>query len=220
MTTPTITLADAPPELSLRAAQKELTRRRIRDAAKTVFYTVGYAATTMEQITAASGVSRATIYVHFKDKEEIVLDIVADFTGRGESWLRKLPGPDPSLQEIRSWLDGMVQFYDQERVSIPLLYQVVKQGSSLSTYVKHMTGGSIAILAEKLPAFGLALRDDVASLETRVRADLVMQQISWACEHAARDGASAYNAMMLDLTAQAFRQFVDDQNASNRGASD
>ncbi len=48
--------------MSLRAEQARLTRRRIVDAATTLFLEQGYAATTLAQIAAAAGVSVQTVY--------------------------------------------------------------------------------------------------------------------------------------------------------------
>lgn len=63
--------------LSLREAQRELTRKRLLDAALEVFDEHGYNATTLDAIAERAGVNRGTIYLHFKNKAEILLGLAA-----------------------------------------------------------------------------------------------------------------------------------------------
>lgn len=51
--------------------------RALLDAAARVFTTRGYDRTTVADITAAAGVSRATLYVYFASKEEVFLALAA-----------------------------------------------------------------------------------------------------------------------------------------------
>src|ERR1700735_3161228 len=53
---------------TLRQEHRDATRRRIVAAARKVFVSKGYARATIEDITAAAGVSRATLYQHFDSK--------------------------------------------------------------------------------------------------------------------------------------------------------
>lgn len=54
----------------------EETRRILLGAALTVFGEKGYAATRLSEIAAAAGVTRGAIYWHFKNKEELFLELV------------------------------------------------------------------------------------------------------------------------------------------------
>jgi AcrR family transcriptional regulator len=63
--------------MSLREAQRELTRTRLLDAALEVFDEQGYSATTLDAIAERAGVNRGTIYLHFKNKAEILLGLAA-----------------------------------------------------------------------------------------------------------------------------------------------
>ncbi len=56
-----------------RAEAKALTRERLLDAAEQLFLAHGYAATAMEQIAAAAGVTKPAIYRHFDSKEDLFL---------------------------------------------------------------------------------------------------------------------------------------------------
>jgi AcrR family transcriptional regulator len=57
---------------SRRQAQKEETRRLIKEAAYNLFETKGYEATTMRRLAASAGVGLGTIFQHFPDKHSLL----------------------------------------------------------------------------------------------------------------------------------------------------
>jgi AcrR family transcriptional regulator len=54
-----------------RVAQGEVTRRALLDAARVTFGSQGYAATSLDEIVAAAGVTKGALYHHFADKESL-----------------------------------------------------------------------------------------------------------------------------------------------------
>ena len=69
---PTPATADgAPPPGTKRAA----THARICDAANTLFFDRGFSSVTMEEIAQAAGIRRSTLYLYFRDKDEILAAI-------------------------------------------------------------------------------------------------------------------------------------------------
>jgi TetR/AcrR family transcriptional repressor of mexJK operon len=52
--------------------------QRILEAARQVFLTDGYGATSMDTIAKAAGVSKATVYAHFSSKDRLFSEIIAD----------------------------------------------------------------------------------------------------------------------------------------------
>ncbi|MEU8139077.1 TetR/AcrR family transcriptional regulator [Streptodolium elevatio] len=60
------------PSLDMRARQKIYTRQRLIAAASNLFETKGYEATTVDDIVAEAGAARATFYLHFTGKPDIV----------------------------------------------------------------------------------------------------------------------------------------------------
>ncbi len=61
--------------ISLREAQKQLTRQRLLDSAQEIFSTKGYVNATVDDIAATAGASRATFYLHFESKLAILIEI-------------------------------------------------------------------------------------------------------------------------------------------------
>ncbi|MEV6140430.1 TetR/AcrR family transcriptional regulator [Nocardia sp. NPDC051990] len=69
-----------PTGLSLRDEQKLQTRARLMDCAKALFIERGYAAVRVDDIATAVGCSRATFYLHFSGKLEILRAIAEQST--------------------------------------------------------------------------------------------------------------------------------------------
>lgn len=67
---------------TLREEQRQLTRSRIAEAALATFCEKGYIATTVEDVVARAGTSRATFYQHFENKHA-ALELA---TGGVETW--------------------------------------------------------------------------------------------------------------------------------------
>lgn len=103
------------PRTSLREAQKELTRTRLLDAAAELISGQGYAATTIEEIATAAGATRATFYLHFASKSDIV-----------HGWYSALVAYDPNYADLidvcrtptfeglRGWLDRFIAGLDEQ----------------------------------------------------------------------------------------------------------
>jgi AcrR family transcriptional regulator len=58
--------------VSMREQQRAFTRRRLMEVAQRLFAEQGYPDTTVDDIARAAGASRATFYLHFKSKSELM----------------------------------------------------------------------------------------------------------------------------------------------------
>src|SRR4051812_31173089 len=87
-------------------AHRERQRRRILDAAWTLFDERGIDAVTMAEITSASGVQPSTMYQYFGNKDEIVWAILRDVmqavSGRAK---QRLEGAPNALGRLTRLLD-------------------------------------------------------------------------------------------------------------------
>lgn len=197
--------AAAAPEGTLRAAHKALTRERIREAAKSLFHSSSIAAVTIDQIATAAGVSRPTFYVHFKDKDEVIREIVEVYAQRSLAMNRRLPGPRPTARQLRAWLDEKVEFYREDRVSLALLYQAGHgDPDGAPRVVRDLMANVLEVYAERLPAFRAALSPGSHQPHARIRVEMLVRQITVACEFCAREGPRPEHKAALDITAEAF----------------
>jgi AcrR family transcriptional regulator len=64
------------PRESLREAQKQFTHERLLKAAVDEFTLKGYNATTVDDIVVRAGATRATFYLHFKGKADMILELM------------------------------------------------------------------------------------------------------------------------------------------------
>lgn len=91
---------------TVREEQRLMTRRRIVDAAIATFASKGYTNTTIEDLVAAAGVSRATFYLHFESKLALLQHV-----GQGNSaWaLKTLGAVDGVLPIPRERVEALVR---------------------------------------------------------------------------------------------------------------
>ena len=107
----------APRRESLRVLQKKETLQLLIKAANHLFLKKGYANTTIEEIAARAGASRATFYLHFARKWQ-VLRHIAEETVLPESlaYYRRLDEMGvPSREELREWLIDAISFFERHR---------------------------------------------------------------------------------------------------------
>jgi AcrR family transcriptional regulator len=159
--------------LSLRDEQKRLTRRRLIEGALAAFEQKGYAATTIDDIVAEANASRATFYLHFKSKADVVL-VMTETLGRRwrELYLELTSGGRLSRKVLYEWLDGVVENYQTNRVSLQAIdhavaIEPVVGGVDLATRQE-----SIAVMAESIERWYGGDSDDA-----RVRAALLLVQM-------------------------------------------
>ena len=203
--------ANAPaPRRNLRVEQKEATRRRIRQAARELFDHQGYTAVQVDQIAKAAGVSRAAFYLHFKDKEAILVDIALDYTPRILALMRRLKGPAPTQEAIRAWMADWVSLMTMERAVPAIFNEVVRREGHRPPYVQTLVDRIIAALGESLPAFDAAVRPGARHDQARAWADILnIEATRTACAAVGR-GDDRYCIAALDAVAEMFGYFLAD----------
>jgi AcrR family transcriptional regulator len=90
----------------MRAAQREFTRTRLVDAAIEVFAEKGYARTTVDDIAERAGATRATFYLHFKSKSDVLPELMNRGEGHFHAIYQSLSpiATEPTLAGVRSYL--------------------------------------------------------------------------------------------------------------------
>jgi AcrR family transcriptional regulator len=102
---------------TLRQEHRDATRRRIVAAARKVFVKKGYTRATVEEITVAAGVSRATLYLHFDSKYALLAAAAekmrAEALKAGHGLADVLHSGDRA--QLRGWIEQMLGWYAQNR---------------------------------------------------------------------------------------------------------
>ena len=101
----------------LRVRDREATRRRLVEAAIVVLARDGYAAARIEDIAAEAGVTRATFYLHFASKADIVRAVMdPSLHWYWEDLHRKLNAlGDFSWDELRAWVAEIASAFEDYR---------------------------------------------------------------------------------------------------------
>jgi len=190
----------------LRQAQRDLTRSRIKNAARDLFYERHYDSTTMDEIAAAAGLRRSTLYLHYKDKAEILADVVGDYTPRAQAVLGTLPGPTPTLDQLKRWIRKVVAFVEKERVPLSIILEM-RRDRDYSGALDDLTSQLLSGLGENNPIFRDAARPEADTLQ-RARALLLFQELTFTCELFLFRPKDELSKALLTVTAEHFHDFL------------
>jgi AcrR family transcriptional regulator len=97
------------------AINPEATRRRILDISERVFALRGINAVGINEIAAATGASKASIYKNFGSKDGLVEATLADRSRRAHDWLRRRTASfTPGVDRILAVFDLLHEWYGEE----------------------------------------------------------------------------------------------------------
>ncbi len=109
---------------ALEMNEQETMRARIMNQAASLFVTRGYAGISMREIAEAVGVSKAGLYYHFKDKEDLFIDILKDNLEEIERIVTKAYQSSPDVfSRLRNMTIWIFQQPPQQRAVIRLASQ-------------------------------------------------------------------------------------------------
>ncbi len=167
---------------NLRAAQKQMTLLLIRQTAREIIYTEPYDSVTMEQIARAAGVSRATVYLHYSSKSEILLDILSENMEEQMAVYAALAQiGQVNLATIRAWLQSYRALMDRHHAVRHLFSILFMQLPDRKHFVSNHREKAIAVLGERFPGFCLTGMRGKQREKKRVRCYLMLFEL----EHAA-----------------------------------
>lgn len=138
-----------------------MTRELLIDAAVTAFAAGGYAGTTIDQIANAAGASRATFYLHFTTKGDLLHDLIArattSFAPTDEALTAALRSRDPGT--IRAWiLESMHRWDDVADLMRPVYEAAYSDASTFRELFPDDIPG-VATMAEALVVAGVSTAD-------------------------------------------------------------
>jgi AcrR family transcriptional regulator len=200
-----IKVAEASHKPTLQAARKEFARAHITQAARELFFTQGYAATTFDQIAVAAGTRRTTLYSHFRDKAEILEQIAEDYQNGLCELVNMLEGPVPDRAQIEGLISALVDFVARERAPATLVIGL-GIGQDTPPAIRRTSERFPLALATRVSAFAKANSTDAQHSRARAWAKVVMRELSLACLQAARRDICSVDA--LAVATDLFEWFV------------
>lgn len=161
---------------SLRAQQKLHTRRLLLDAARKVFARLGYGAATVDDIVKMAGASRATFYLHFGGKAEIMAAVYQALMPATAQYWRDLDRSLGSRRDLRAWLERAIGWWEEHREILPALHEagVVDHEIAARQYQ------GLGKLTEELTGYFSRARG-AKKREARLRVELLILQLDGFC---------------------------------------
>ncbi|MDD7971000.1 TetR/AcrR family transcriptional regulator [Roseinatronobacter alkalisoli] len=80
------------------------TRQKILTAAEDVFLSAGFLGASMDQVAEQAGVSKQTVYAHFKSKQALFIDVVVSMSGGAAQELQVSSGAPLDDRPVREFL--------------------------------------------------------------------------------------------------------------------
>lgn len=157
-----------PPSTTVREELREVTRQRLLSAAEAVFQRDGYSGTTVGNIATSANVSRATFYLHFTDKSDVLLTLMRADLAETPGYWREVDAAlvDGDRNALRASLRNTLNWYEQHS---NLLRPVREALAANPRLVQHFEG-SFAGFADEMSGYLARVRP-----QDRDRAHLRLQ---------------------------------------------
>ncbi|MER7796770.1 TetR/AcrR family transcriptional regulator [Microbacterium sp. NPDC096154] len=198
---------------NLRAAQKEMTRRRLLSTALELFQEKGYTGTTIDEIAAAAGTTRVTFYAHFPSRDGVMRELLDELNEILERPASQRGSTSTGLVEavragtrdaIRPWLDEQVGHWPHIKPYILVATEAAAVDSDLRAVFHSWWDEVIADIRE-----GLDAADRFPAAERRFRAHLAMSLLDQAALEWMRDGeGDAPLPLRVDVLTEAWAGII------------
>jgi len=189
---------------NLRAAQKEMTRRLLLDAAMARFVSSGYAATTIDEIASAAGTTRVTFYAYFPSKSEVIKALVAERLERGST----APGLVDAVatgtrEQIGTWIRETTAHWPVVRPIIT----IGRAAQAVDPDLAHLIDARMDDAIEDV-AVGLAKADRFEADSRQLRGALAMGQLDYVFQHWSDGAWGVDQERMCELLTESWFQLL------------
>lgn len=139
---------------------------KIRISTREVFYEKGFYAASVEEIASRAGLSRATVYLHFRGKDELLFDLIKEDLAYQLGLYRELASIDRiTLAAIKEWLTYFRAEIDERRSSLDLFSIGGLIDMNQMIVVGQHRDNIISILGRRFPGFDIeALGGDLREI--------------------------------------------------------
>ncbi|WP_067687770.1 TetR/AcrR family transcriptional regulator [Nocardia jejuensis] len=187
---------------SLREEQKRQTRSRLIDAAKALFTTQGYAPVRVDDIAAAVGCSRATFYLHFNSKPDVLRAIAEQGTLPSvQHFYEDLDHvlDSGSREEFGAWMRRAIDWFQEYKDLLPAW----DEATALEPEFREVAREGILALPNVMTSY-LSRWPDGQQDEARLRIELLVAQLErfftrWAMQGTIDVTAEQAAAVLTDI---------------------
>jgi AcrR family transcriptional regulator len=189
----------------LREEQKLLTRRLLLEAAKKVFAQRGYGAATVDDVARAAGASRATFYLHFASKAEVMGEIFRSLVPEMREYWRSLDRSLGSREVLRDWFGEAVDWWDKNKDLVPMLHEAAASDRAIAA--DQLAG--MRSVSEEMTAYFAAIRSSAKRAEARIKIELLISQLDAFCtKWIVQKTLEADRETVLDLLTEIWGQML------------
>ncbi len=132
---------------------KRDTRQSIIEQASELFYQKGYNLTGINEVIAEAGIAKATLYSHFKSKEDLCL---AYLEHRHEAFMEKIKefceGKPKGAKQIIAIIEFLQPFYDSKEFNgcwcIRMVAELPKENKKVKAMIRKQKAGFLAFIQQ------------------------------------------------------------------------
>lgn len=146
-----------------RAREREIRRESAIDAAMKIYEEEGYHAITMDRIAERSELSRAALYLYFKNKEEILISAVVAHSDYFAELLREAYEDRESTKDqlLEKMWECFKKFYEKDPTTFTAWYylhqsDVIGNLSPELRDILHEAGAKVVALHHKIVEYGVS----------------------------------------------------------------
>ncbi|WP_282780051.1 TetR/AcrR family transcriptional regulator [Nocardia sp. CC201C] len=186
---------------SLRDEQKRLTRNRLIEAATRLFVTQGYAQVRVDDIAAAVGCSRATFYLHFTGKPDVLRAIAEQGTLPSvQHFYEDLDHvlDSGSRAEFAAWMRRAIAWFQEYKDLLPAW----DEATALEPEFREIARAGILALPNVMTSY-LSRWPEAQQDEARLRIELLVAQLERFFTRWAMQGT-------IDVTAEQAAEVLTD----------
>jgi AcrR family transcriptional regulator len=172
------------------------TRARLLEAAVQVIEREGYANATVDDIVSAAQTRRATFYLHFSSKREVVYEVLEGLRGTSYMVVDPPVHREVTLESVRRWFDDVAAYWHEHRARIAIVDNAAAHDREIRAVHENGRRTSIDLLTGWI-------RDAGSDADPRLRAMMLHSELRALLELTIVRGVVEWDeARALDLLAE------------------
>jgi AcrR family transcriptional regulator len=139
------------PTTTVREELREVTRQRLLVAAEEIFQRDGYSGTTVGSIATSANVSRATFYLHFTDKSDVLMTLMRANLAETPDYWREVDAALVSgdRSALRASLRNTLNWYEQHSN----ILRPVREAMAANRHLAQKVDGNFAGFADEMSGY-------------------------------------------------------------------
>lgn len=182
-----------------RAEMIEATRAKLLATARHAFRQSGYAATSMDDFTAAAGLTRGALYHHFGDKKGLLAAVIGQIDGEMDQRLCAISrGAPDAWTALRDRCRAYLEMAAEPEIRRIVLQDARAVLGPAPAVAQQQCIASLAALLQRLMDEGVVAAADTQALARLINGSLV-EGAFWIAEEGGGDARVAHALQALDL---------------------